>query len=200
MSKKLFLTAALAVVALLAAVGSASAFTATVSPAGNYTATGAGVLFSSGATEIICNVTLTGTLAASIAEVERSGRTIGATQTARISGCNNGATVTALNLPWSNTTTSVSGTLPDNATAQNFSVNNSSFNLSLFGGFANCLYQGNAAAIMPLTDTGTNTYSATNIETDGTRTIALHSGFGCPNSGSMEGTFRLGTTQSITVR
>lgn len=197
MSKKLILGVVTAFVVLVAGASSASAFTAVVSPGGGITSVSLGtVTFSSGETTINCNLTLTGELNRVITLV--SGVELGRIRVVTARECNNGATVTILALPYNLSFNESLGTLPDNGTGTRYTVRGASFNLSLFGGFVNCLYRGEQPALLGTTDTGTNTYRS-GLNTIIGAPLSKVSGFGCPASGELEGSFTL-TAQTITVR
>jgi hypothetical protein len=195
MSKKLFIGAALALVALLAATGSAAAFTASVSPAGEITSTTSSAEFIGGSTTIRCPLTLRGSLNSSVTLTE--GQSLGSITRVEIGTCSGGNSVTVLNLPWTLPYTSTEGTLPNEATEVNFNVRGASFNLGLFGNFVNCLYSGNQPSI--LTVSGTNPYTSGTISTEPTSLPLIRGGFGCPSTGRMRATFSLSPSQRITV-
>jgi hypothetical protein len=196
MTKKMVLSAALALVALLATSAMASAFTATVSPSGSITSASSGkVRFVGGSTTIECNLTLRGSLNSSVTLT--AGQSLGRISAVEIANCSGGNSVTVLNLPWTLEYTESEGELPNEVTGVDFKVKNSSFNLGIFGGFINCLYQGDEPSILSVT--GTNPYTSGTISTDGTHRIPLHSGGGCPSTGTMTGTFGLSPSQEIRV-
>jgi hypothetical protein len=195
MTRKLFITAALALAAFMAASGTASAFTATVAPAGAITSVSRGlVTFSSGTTTITCRVTLRGSLNATVTLT--AGQSLGRVSAVEIAECSSGATVTVLSLPYNLNYQSVAGTLPNAVTAINFRVDAAAFNLSLFGRFINCLYSGNQPARLAVR--GTNPYETGDITTTAA-SLPLVRGAGCPSEGEMRGVFSL-TAQRISVR
>jgi len=201
MSKlKLLFGAALALMAFAAVSTSASAaYTAEISPAGEIEGISNGrVTFGSGP-EIECNLTLYSNLNSSVSvEV---GASLGSVTEVEIEECEGGSGVVVLNLPWSLTIAAILGTAPDNMTGLLFDINNASFNLSVFEGIVNCLYQGTAGALLAAVDTGTNTYSTGNIEVLEEIQLPKHSGsFLCPGEGGLEGEFSVEPSQSITVR
>lgn len=196
MSKKLFLTTIMALVALMVATATASAFTAAVSPGGAISSASEGkVRFKGGSTTIECNLTLRGSLNSSVTLT--AGQPLGRISGVEIANCSGGNSVTVLNLEWTLEYTGTEGELPNEVSGVNFKVKNASFNLGLFGGFINCLYQGDEPSILNVT--GTNPYTSSTIRTNGTATIPLHSGSGCPSTGTMTGTFRLAPSQEIRV-
>lgn len=196
-AKKLLVTTALALVALFALTGVASAYSAAVSPAGEISSPSEGkVSFTSGEITIRCNLTLTGELAETVELT--SGSSMGEVSSVEWANCENGNVRAVLGLPWNLSVSATLGTLPDSGTGLQFSVDGASFQLSVFGGFVNCLYRGNALALLATNDTGTNTYSTGNI-TSSANALAKVSGALCPESGTLSGTFRLSPQQSLTV-
>lgn len=197
MSKKLILGVVTAFVVLVAGASSASAFTAVASPSGAITSVSLGtVTFSSGETTINCRLTLRGELRREITLV--SGVTLGSISSVTAAECNNVARITILALPYTLSFTASLGTLPDNGTGTSFRVLGASFNISLFGGFVNCLYRGDQSALLATTDTGTNTYR-TGLNTIIGVPLRKISGAGCPAEGELEGVLSL-TEQTLTVR
>ena len=196
MSKKLFLAAALSLLALVASAGTASAFTAAVEPAGTISSVSEGkVIFASGSTRIECNLTLRGSLNSRVTLT--AGQSLGTITGVEARECSAGATVTVLATPWTLEYTSTEGTLPNAATAVNFNVLRAAFRLSLFGGFINCLYEGNQPSILSVS--GTNPYTSGVITIEPV-SLPRRAGSGCPATGSMSGTFRgLSPSQRITV-
>jgi hypothetical protein len=195
MSKKLFISAALALVALLAVTASAAAFTASVSPAGEITSTTSAAEFIGGSTTIRCPLTLRGSLNSSVTLT--AGQSLGRITRIEIGACSGGNSVSVLNLPYELPYTSTEGTLPNEATEVNFNVRGASFNLGLFGNFVNCLYSGDQPSILTLS--GTNPYTTGGIETEPTPLRLVRGGFGCPSTGSMRASFSLSPSQRITV-
>jgi hypothetical protein len=193
--KKLFITAIAALVALMATAATAAAFTASVSPAGAIRSPSVGkVRFTGGSITIECNLTLRGNLNSSVTLT--AGQSLGRVSGVEIANCSGGGEVSVLNLEWTLEYTGTEGELPNEVSGVNFKVKNASFNLGLFGGFVNCLYQGDEPSILNVT--GTNPYRSGTIRTSSTG-IPLHSGSGCPSSGRMTGTFNLEPSQEIRV-
>jgi hypothetical protein len=194
--KKLFLLSALALVALAAAATSATAASLQARPGGAITATSLGKLtFAAGELSIECNLTMRGNLLTT-AISKTSGTKMGEITEVRWANCVGGEVAAVLNLPWTIAYRSISGTLPEAVTAVNFTINNSSFQLSTFGGFVNCLYSGNSEASQALTHRAGAEYT-TGLVRSLENALALRNGFGCPESGRMRGTFSQ-TVQTIT--
>lgn len=197
MLKRTLLICAVAIAAAAALTATASAFTATLSPAGAITAPSLGtVSFVSGETVINCNYTLRGELNRSFAMT--AGTTIGRITGVTARECNNGATATILGLPYTIVFLGFAGTLPDNAGSIEVAIQRFSHNLSLFGGFVNCLYTGELQWNVPLVDTGTNT-DRTELATIVPTRFRKVSGAGCANEEEIEGQFAL-PTQTVTIR
>lgn len=201
--KKLVLTASLALVALFAIAATASAYTATVRNAGAISTVSSGkVTFTAGTSRIECNLTLPGTLASSVATIEQEvGQSLGAIEGTRVTWaeCVGGTVSATLGASWNLKFNRIEGTLPERVTAVDFTIQNAEFLLSTFGGFANCLYHGEAPVTM-----ATNTTRTVDVYTSGTiRTteslFSLVSGSLCPSSGRMTGTFTMSPQQTITV-
>lgn len=201
---KLAVTLAVAIAAMAVSATSAFAVSASVSPGGAVNATGTAT-FTGGSTSISCPLTLANSLRTGPIVV-RAGEELGTTTGVTIGTCTGGNVSGVLNTPW---TLRVVQSLPReetlttrNATGLLLSINNSSFNLSIFGGFVNCLYSGNAGALMPLTATAREEtrYTARTLRALETVELALHEGgFGCPSAGHFAGTFTLATTQTVTL-
>jgi hypothetical protein len=194
---KLLFTAAIALVAFAALSTSAGAATAEIDPAGAIASESNGRLTFGSSPTIQCNVTLNGTLASS---VELSvGRRLGEVTEVRIRECAGGSVSAILSPPWEMTISAILGTAPDNLTGLLFAIDGAAFNLSVFGGFVNCLYIGDAGALLNAVDTGRNTYSTGTI--DALEEVQLPRGGGgglCPDEGGFAGEFDV-TSQRIVV-
>ena len=199
--KKIVLTAALALVALFAVVSSASAFNAAVSPGGAITTASSGkVTFRAGEISITCNLSLSGSLNTSVTGIETpSGQSLGSISGVSWRECTGGEVSAVLGLNWNILYTGETGTLPSSVSSIGFTIQNAQFRLSVFGGFVNCLYAGEAPVTMSVLRTRTaNQYTTSTIRTNES-SFAKVSGSLCPNSGSMTGTFSMSPTQTITV-
>lgn len=91
--------AALAALMCALAVGSATASTLTLEPAGEFTMSGAAT-YSGEGVEVTCNLRVTGELERSIANAEREGSTLGQVSRQSASECAGGTLPTFLGLPW----------------------------------------------------------------------------------------------------
>ncbi len=193
--KKLFLLSALALVALAAAATSATAASLQARPGGAITATSLGKLtFEAGEINIECNLTMRGNLLTT-AISKTSGTKMGEITEVRWANCVGGEVAAVLGLPWTVAYSSISGTLPEGVTAINFSINGSSFRLSTFGGFANCLYTGNSNASQAVTRISGAEYRSGLVRSL-ENALSLREGFACPREGKMIGSFTQ-TTQTI---
>jgi hypothetical protein len=200
---KLLLTTAVALVAMFAVAGSASASEATVSPAGGIAAPSSGQLtFTGGSISIRCNVTLNGSLLRGPIRTESTSQIGEVTEvTIARETCSGGTVEGVLNVPWTMTLTQTLGTAPNAITGLLFTINNAQFLLSVFGGFIDCLYAGNAGALLALSAiarTSPQQYRTGTISALNSSLSLSSGGFGCPSSGSMTGTFTV-TAQTITV-
>ncbi|HMJ02999.1 MAG TPA: hypothetical protein VK506_08650 [Conexibacter sp.] len=215
MYKVRLLAAQAAAFAVLAVVASsAGAVTTEVDPAGRISAPSSGtVRFEGAGISVQCNLTLTGSLAASFTLAP--GAHVGSITAASISGCSGGSVTAVLGLPWALDHTDV---LPgdhhdfedrgndrrdftdlhrDNLTGVLFDLDGAAFNLNSLG--LNCLYRGDLGTLLTLVDTGTNTYRTGAIATLATSIPLASGGFLCPRSGTVSGTFSLSPSQSILV-
>jgi hypothetical protein len=189
---KLLLLAALTVIAVTAFASTSTAASFRIEPQGNIESTSEGKLtFGEGSTTVQCEVTLNGTVSSALL-AKVVGTQFGSITQVLINeaGCSGGSIEPAgvLNLPWRLTYQSITGTLPSAVTAILFFVERAQFNLEIFGGFANCLYEGNSGASMAVT--GTNPYTSGRITALTSTTLRLiRGGFGCPTRGSMTGRF-----------
>ena len=195
--KKLFLLSALALVALAAAATTATAASLQASPGGAITATSLGKLsFVAGEVRIECNLTMRGNLLTT-AISKTAGTKMGEITSVTWANCVGGEVAAVLSLPWTLAYRSISGTLPEAVSAVNFTINNSSFQLSTFGGFVNCLYAGNSEASQALTHREGAVYTSGLVRSLENALTLREGGFGCPETGRMRGTFSQ-TAQTIT--
>lgn len=198
--KKLVLMAALALVAVFAIAGTAAAYDAEISPGGEISASGSNVTFSSGRIAIVCDLTLDGSLATSVSNVEEdSNQDLGEVTEVSWASCEGGEVRAVLGLEWNISFDGANGTLPNEVSSIDFSIDDAEFQLAVFGGFINCLYSGNAVVEMDVNPTRTaGVYTSSTISTTGS-TYGLVSGSLCPSTGSMTGAFSMSPTQTITV-
>jgi len=201
--KKLVLTAALALVALLSVTASAfAAHNATIRNAGEIaTASSGKVTFRAGEISIECNLTLSGTLAGTISNLERpeERQSLGSIRGVAWRECAGGEVSSVLNTPWNILYTGETGAMPNSVTSVQFTIQNAQFLLSTFGGFVRCLYAGEAPVTMAATATRTaGTYTSGLIRTTES-SFAKVSGALCPEAGRMTGSFNMTPVQTITV-
>lgn len=201
---KLAVTLVVAFAAMAAFASSAFAITATVSPAGSVNATGTST-FTGGSTSIRCPLTLGTNLSAGPITLARGAR-MGEVRSVTIGTCEGGSVESVLALPWSLTLNDTLPTLTSltttNATGALLNIVGASFNLSVFGGFVNCLYSGTAGALLTLTHTeaGSSRYTARTLRAlESVELSLVRGGFGCPTTGHFAGTFTLATTQTVTL-
>lgn len=201
MSKiKLVLTAAIAFVAMAFSVSTASAYDASVSPAGGITATSSTLTFSdaSSVIRIICPVTLTGSLNAGPITIA-AGNSIGRISGVTIGTCAGGSAVALVGSGWNLTINSTLGTLPNAATGLAFDVNGAAFELTvrILGISVRCLYGGTAGALLGFT--GANPYTSGGITVLGNTVPKVGGSGACPSSGRLNGAFALSPTQTVSV-
>jgi hypothetical protein len=201
--KKLVLAAALALVALFAVAASASAaHNATIRNAGEIrTASSGKVTFRAGEISIACNLTLAGTLASAVSNLERpeERQSLGSISSVSWAECSGGEVAGVLGTPWNILYTGETGAMPNEVRSVSFTVQNAQFRLSVFGGFVNCLYAGEAPVSMAATATRTaGTYTSGLIRTTES-SFSKVSGSLCPATGTMTGSFNMSPTQTITV-
>ena len=199
---------AVALVVALSAMGiaasSASAITASVSPAGTQNVTSSAVTFGGSGISIICELTLRTSLLGGPITVAR-GAQIGEVTEVRWANCSGGTVERVLSLNWrltiGDTLPTVASLTTRNATGILLIIQGASFNLSAFGGFVNCLYRGNPGALMALTHTAreSTTYTGSSLVALSEIRLPFVSGSGlCPRTGTFSGTFSI-ATQTITL-
>jgi hypothetical protein len=199
---------AVALVVALSAMGiltaNAFAVSASVERAGAVNATGSSTFEGSGIS-IVCPLTLSNSLLRGPIVVAR-GNQIGEVTGVTIGACNGGAVESVLNTPWrltiNDSLPTVASLTTRNATGLLLNINGAAFNLSVFGGFVNCLYSGTAGALLTMTHTAREsvTYTANSLRAlEGVSLPLARGGFGCPANGHFAGTFALSATQTITL-
>ena len=196
---KLLVAAAIAVIAFAAASGVASAAEFESSPAGSDNAISEGKLtFSNSSATISCNITLAQSLVGGrIAKT--AGTKIGEVTGVTWANCEGGNVRAVLATPWEIQYESIAGTLPEAVSTVNLTLKNTGFQFSLFFGLVNCLYGGDAKAILTLNHRSGATYTTGSLRSDETVTQSKRSGpEACPATGSMAGRFTLASTQTIT--
>lgn len=200
---KLVLAGVIAFAAMALSVSSASAYTATISPASTISATSSSVTFSDARRiiNIICAVTLGGTLNAGPITIAR-GAAFGNIDSVNIRTCSGGSAIGLIEDGWALTLNDVPAGLPDNATGMLLDVNDASFELTvtILGFRVVCLYRGTAGANLAAIDTGTNTYRTGSITTLTGVLVGKFSGAAsCPSNGALNATFAVSPAQSVTV-
>ncbi|MGN6189913.1 MAG: hypothetical protein ACTHOE_13545 [Conexibacter sp.] len=199
---------AIALVVALSAIGvaasSASAITASVANAGAVNATGTATFEGSGLS-IVCPLTLRTSLLRGPITLAANAQ-IGEVSEVTIGSCTGGSVERVLNTPWRLTIRDTLPTLTSlttrNATGVLVNIVGSAFLLSTFGGALNCLYRGNAGALMPMTHTApeSTTYTARSLEALRATELPLFSGEAfCPRTGHFAGNFTLSAVQTITL-
>lgn len=186
MRKIITLVVALAAVAAMA--GTASANTIQSRPAGSITSVSLGKLtFHSSISDVRCNVTLRGSLLTE-AVSNTSGTRIGSISGATITNCEGASEVTVLSLPWNmQLTASYTGS------AVQFTIVGASFLLhEVFGGLE-CLYRGNANASAAVSA------SVTGLVTSAQNGLSNTNSIFCPSEGRMVGTMTLEPHQTIST-
>lgn len=196
--RKAFVSLAVAIVAIVAFAGSATANpgdTIIIGPGGNITAVASGTLTLGGL--INCNpVTLTGNLNTTI--LQGSGRTtrVGAITGASASNCGAGNGVTFL----SPTSWNISASLNNiryaadgvTVTSVELTIGLVQVQVRVLGGLATCLYSGTIVGTYTPADGRLNIAN---------QPLALNSGGGlCPNPGNLNGHMIISPTQRITIR
>jgi hypothetical protein len=202
MFRRARLAVALAVVASGVAASSAAALDMTIDPAGRVVTASNGKLTFGEAVSIQCNVTLKATLAATSIAVT-SGAHVGEVSEVSIRNCEGGSVSGVLGLPWEITIDAPLETEPEaeprNLTGMLFELRDVAFNLSIFGGFVNCLYRGDTAGLAELIPTGEGetTYTANAIASLGEVFVPFERGSGfCPEDGAFTGEFTVNPEQT----
>lgn len=183
------------VLALVAGQASANG-RISLSPTG-VEARGAAITFTDegGAARVICQLSMTLSLARSI--VKTASGSVGNVTAADARSCS-GGTIRLLapevRRPWPIKYVSFTGTLP-RITSVRFELERVALLVEAFFGIARCLYSGSVQ--------GTTVGSpVTELRLDETRSVALLTNLGgveCPRTGSMRGTLRVGSTVRMTL-
>lgn len=209
--KRLILLGLLAVLAVGASAGSASAARSIrISPGGTVTQVSLGkVTFVSGETRIECRLTLTIRLVAGLIAPVLLIK-IGEVTRVDYNECVGGEVEAILNLPWDvslerqlltegpreerceRVGVLISAAPYNRVCGAVIRILRTQFQLSVFGGFARCLYEGDIGALLPLTRVSGNEREADyrmGLLTIQPNRVRLIRGFLCPASGEMRGTF-----------
>jgi len=193
-SIKLAMLAAVALAALTAGGGAATASEFQFSPGGAITGTSLGpVTFSGSGITITCNLTIRGTVtSARVPKVV--GTSYGEITSVSVGRCS-GGTAAVLGLPWPVVYNGILGTLPNAVTGVSLTVQRTGFLLTTFG--LECLYGGSLTSLLAVT--GTNPYtSGLYAIPPGSSAPFVRGSIFCPRTGSMSGTFGITPTQTVT--
>jgi hypothetical protein len=200
--KTLLLTGAVALVALAAVTATASAFEASVSGGESIASSSLGKLTFEGPISIECGVTLRGALLSGPIGISAGAR-IGSISAVQIASCEGGRVRAALveeGSPWDIQIGSVPAGLPNEVEALEIVVKQSKFQLSIFGEFINCLYQGDAPSSLEalhFRGGGENEYKAGLAAVLANSESLVSGGFGCPSRGSFSGSFALSPAEVV---
>lgn len=200
---KLVLAATVALVAMAFAVSSASAaYTGSLSPGGTIASTASSLTFSDsgGLINIVCPVTLTGSLLTGPIATT-AGSNFGTVTRVAIGTCRNGSAAALVGTGWAMNINTVLGTLPNAATGLLIDIVGASFNIrtTILGITVNCLYRGTAGALIAAA--GTNPYTVGSIAVLSGVSVPFSSGDAvCPSSGRLTGTFGVpAPAQTLTI-
>lgn len=174
-----------------------------VAPGGSVTTTASNLTFRASVGDIVCNVTLAGTLSTGPIAKVRAGSGVGSvTGPNTLSGCSD--TIPLLNVAATNTALTwtigyngvFTGTLPNIMSVQLMNTG-TGFLLTLSG--QSCLYRGNI--ILDTTGSAATLVRGLNVNTAGSNNDATLSAGGgvCPASGELFGSFALTPTQTMTL-
>ena len=192
---RLLLLGAVVTLVLAIGVGAAAALRSLEFNAMQVTGTSRAITFAGGGIEVICEITINGTVnARSIAKTR--GTAIGRSE-ARIATerCRGGRLrVLAETEPWTNTYDTFTGTLPSIRSIRSV-VSGVAFLVSAFGGLGECLYRGNVAGSTGPSEGFRETIGDESVQIPLSRNLG---GFFCPEEGSMRGMFSFERT--LTVR
>jgi hypothetical protein len=204
MPHRIRLALALAAATAAAALSASSAFalSATVEAGGAVSATGI-VTFEGSGISTSCPMTLRLSLLRGPITLA-AGNQIGEVTEVSINRarCSGGSIASVLSLPWRIVINEPlpSPIEPENARGLLVNFVRWSFTLEIFGGFINCLYSGNAGALIPLTRVGAALYTFRMFRMLETIELPLISGSGCPARVHISGTFTLSATQTMSIR
>jgi hypothetical protein len=194
------IAAALSMLMLAAAVASAGALEATMSPGGSREAVARRVTFEGGGATVTCSMTLTLSLLTGPISI-RAGQQLGEVTAARAGECEGGTVEEILELPFRITVNSMLPATPEarNLTGSLLNVLNASWRETSLGGLLICLYRGTAGALMPLTATarGESRYTANHLEFLSGATIPLYLGIVCSPTHVVAGTFSFQTATYV---
>ncbi|HZV74412.1 MAG TPA: hypothetical protein VFF79_11910 [Conexibacter sp.] len=140
----------------LATTGQAHAEVALLGPE-EIVAHAARMTFTVGARSVVCDVTLSGTLAQEMTLRARSAA--GSVTEAQVSGCSGGTVEAPLGIPWAITYSSVLGALPERATGMLLQVQGFTVRIRPTGA-TGCLFGGTLNLLVPLSEMATSAYYA----------------------------------------
>lgn len=198
---KTMLTAAVVVTALLAHASSASAYDATFEPSGAMSiASIGGVTFEMSGIELICNVTLSGSLNASFEDLEvDTDQDVGEITRVNWNSCSGGSVRAVLGLEWNVAWDNAAGTLPSSISSVSFTIEDFEWQWAVIGGFFNCLYQGDLPLEMAMNRTRTlGTYTTSTLSVVGAP-LDKGSGSLCAGTMGVTGAFSMSPTQTLVV-
>lgn len=151
---RLLIVAALALTAIAAYGGPATAASFSLSPAGAIELVSLGKLTIESGVSISCNWTLRGTLSRALIPKTR-GAQFGSLTAARIANCEGGSFEIPLiderTRAWPLEYEAILGTLPNSVTGLLLLIEGFNLKLNIFFEILNCLYQGNLGALLPTT-------------------------------------------------
>jgi hypothetical protein len=138
---KLLMATACAVVALGAGASAAGAYDMDdIDPAGTSSLISSGKVSFGDAPQVRCNMTLRSSFRTSMDL--SPGENLASITEVNIRNCEGGSVSGVLGLPWTIDYESVTGSLPNEVESILGSIEGFEMNLSVFGGFVNCLYSG----------------------------------------------------------
>lgn len=191
--------AALALLALLAATGSSSAYTATVSPAGAFRLVSSGrITYSSRFINVQCAVTLSGTLASRVVNIESGGESLGAITEATAGECSSGSLRLMLGPAQPILISTLLGTLPNAVTGILWGFPSSVAEIT--DGGITCLYAGFSGMLMAVVRERGGSY----IGEEGTQLTELDWRFVrgsilCQGALTARGDWEIAPSQTITI-
>lgn len=195
---KLALAGLFTVLAFGAVAQTASAYDLTFSPGGAFSASTAALTLADAGntTNITCSASLEGDFETA-AVPAAAGSQFGLVDAATIAPCNLG-TVTALP-GWALRVTGFGGTLPNALTSLQFTLDDFAMEVTVrvVGITLRCLYGGDLAATGALS--GSNPYTLASFQALGTTLPKLSGIAACPSSFRANGTFTLGSAQTLTI-
>jgi hypothetical protein len=189
-----------AVLSLLLAAASASAYDMTIAPAGAITAESSALSFSDSnrIINVVCPVTFGGSLDSGPIQIA-SGNQFGLIDGVSVGTCSGGSAVGLVNSGWELTVNSVLGTAPNGLTGILFNIENYSkqYTIRVLGLTIVCLYRGTALGLMSVT--GSNPYRTTSGTFLGNLIPKFSGHSACPPNARPTGALSFIPAQTITV-